>query len=110
MEARMADEVTGTASETEAAAQTEIQPETTPVSESATHGAAEAQPSPEESFLSDADLLNQIRQDPRLNKFYGKMQTAYGKSREELKAGREAVTQIRAFYENPAYRRHVLQP
>ena len=105
----MADELTGTASETEAAAQAETSPETTPVQESATPGAAEAQPTQEESFLSDADLLNQIRQDPRLNKFYGKMQTAYGKSREELKAGREAASQIREFYQNPAYRRQVLQ-
>ena len=62
----------------------------------------------EEAFLSDAELLAKIQQVPELKHFYGKMQNAYGKSREELKRGREAAAQIQQFYADPAYRQQVL--
>jgi len=62
----------------------------------------------EEAFLSDAALLAKIQQVPELKHFYGKMQSAYGKSREELKRGREAAAQVQQFYSDPAYRRQVI--
>ena len=102
----MDNEVTGTATALEEAA-AQSQTETTPANDGTTQGQPEG--APEDSFLSDADLLNQIQQDPRLKKFYGKMQTAYGKSREDLKRGREAAQQIQQFYQDPNYRRQVLQ-
>lgn len=62
----------------------------------------------EEAFMSDAALLAKIQQVPELKHFYGKMQSAYGKSREELKRGREASNQVQQFYSDPAYRRQVI--
>ncbi len=97
----------GTAVETESAASATAQ-ETTPGETSATQAAEAEGAAEQDTFLSDAELLAQIRQDPKLNKFYGKMQGAYGKSREELKRGREAAAQIQQFYNDPAYRRQVL--
>lgn len=63
----------------------------------------------EEAFVSDAALLAKIQQVPELKHFYGKMQSAYGKNREELKRGREASAQIQQFYADPVYRRNVIQ-
>ena len=68
----------------------------------------EGQGTQEEAFLSDAELLAKIQQVPELKHFYGKMQTAYGKSREELKRGREAAAQIQQFYADPMYRQQIL--
>ena len=98
----------GTATLEEAAASVEGQ-ETTPSEASATQAAATEGAAEQDTFLSDAELLAKVQQDPALKHFYGKMQGAYGKSREELKRGREAAAQIQQFYQDPAYRRHILQ-
>lgn len=102
----MENETSGTALVESTEALGDTSQETTSSTASATH-AAEGTAN-EETFISDAELLDAIRQDPKLNKFYGKMQSAYGKSREDLKKGREAVSEIERFYRDPAHRRQVL--
>lgn len=92
--------------ETEAPA---VEQETASTGQDAIQGQAEGTPTQEETFLSDAELLAKIQQDPQLKHFYGKMQGAYGKSREELKRGREAAAQVTQFYQDPNYRRQILQ-
>ena len=112
MVADAATDLTGTGGETDAGstdtgsfAGGQVQDNSTSL-EAAT-GGDEGAPK-EDAFLSDAELLAKIQQVPELKHFYGKMQSAYGKSREELKRGREAANQVQQFYSDPAYRRQVL--
>ena len=85
-------------------------PADTPTSEPAPTPEPTETPAPtEESFLKDPDLLAKIRANKDLNHFFGKMQGAYTKDRQERKAAYEAAQTVQRFYSDPAYADQVMQ-
>lgn len=93
-----------TATDTTAAQETD-----TAATETGSTSADEAAATHEDHFISDQELLNQIRQDPKLSHFEKKMQAAYTKRNQAFARGREAVDLVERFNTDPAVRRQILQ-
>ena len=88
---------------TEAAPQGLESPEPTgDVSASATPAAETPAASPEESFIDPSQLPEELK--PHWKRMHG----AYTKSREELKRGREAYSEVQKFYSDLDYQERIL--
>lgn len=104
----MDEQTQGTAVEetTEAPAETQ---DTSTSEASATQGQTEGAAQTQDTFVGDAELLQQVRQDPRLNRFFTKMQGAYTKKMQQASEWRQHADTVQRFNTDPAYRRAILQ-
>lgn len=96
------EETQGTAAEEQTASSEE---ETAASEASATHPAEGGGP---DTFLDDETLMAEIRHDPKLNHFFGKMQAAYTKRSQTLAGVKQAAELVDRFNSDPEFAKQTI--
>lgn len=103
----MPDELTGTA-DAAPVADSGADPSTTPAADVQTQ-ADQAAPPQEDSFLDDAEIMQQVRQDERLNRIFNKMNSAYTKRSQALKSVQQAADLVSKFDTDDDFAKQVIR-